>query len=245
MNSFFIFFLILLYIKEFQEFSEEYYECLDPDKTINSHSDCISINIPESDGYKCCSTKVSYETKSSYNCIPVKNKYTINQKTLNEYISKSNISFLFGDTGGEIEIKCPNEIKTTEIYEKFSDEYLSCYDNHKKGANDENDCTKIEIPTKEGGKCCFLESSKINNNGTFFDDKRCYIIQDEYFTKKNFSNYLLDESNIKSLNQIINTNITIKSKNYDTFFFKGISKSFSNNENEDDQTESIFKIFFK
>ena len=119
-------------------------------------------------------------------------------------------------------------MKATENYEKFSDEYLSCYDSHKKGVNNENDCTKNEIPTKEGSKCCFLESYQINNNGTIIDDKRWYIIQDEYFTKeKNFNNYLLDESNIKSLAQIININITtIKCKKYETFFFQGNSKSF-------------------
>ena len=67
-------------------------------------------------------------------------------------------------------------MKAAKNYEKFSDEYLSCYDSHKKGVNNENDCTKNEIPTKEGSKCCFLESSQINNNGTIIDDKRCYII---------------------------------------------------------------------
>ena len=70
----------------------------------------------------------------------------------------------------------------------------------------------------------FLESSQLKNDGKIINDKRCYIIQDEYFTKeKNFNNYLLHESNIKSLDEIINTNITIKCKNYDRFFFQGKS----------------------
>ena len=47
------------------------------------------------------------------------------------------------------------------------------------------------------------------------------MIQNEYFTKnKNLNNYLLDESN-NNLNEYNNTNITIKCKNYDTFFFLG------------------------
>ncbi len=242
MNSYFLCILILLvYLEQLKGFSEEYYDCLDSDNIVNSHSDCTSINIPESEGYKCCSIKVSYESTSSYNCFPIENKYTTSQELLNEYITKKNLAFLFGDTGGKIEIECPNQMKTTENYEKFSDEYLNCYESHKKGVNNENDCTKYEIPTKEGNKCCFLESSQINNDGTIVDDKRCYIIQNEYFKeKKNFSDYLLDESNIKSLDQIINTNITIKCKNYDKFFFQGIYKPFSNNKNktEPDPTES-------
>ena len=236
MNSFFLCFLILLeYLKQLKGFSEEYYECLDSDKTISSHSGCTSIEIPENEGYKCCSTKVSYKAEVFYNCFPIKSIYTTSKDILYEYISKSNLAFLFGDTGGELEIACPNGIVTTENYEKLSDEYLSCYDSHKKGVNNESDCTKNEIPTREGSKCCFLESSQINNNGTIIDDKRCYIIQDEYFTKKNFNNYLLDESNIQSLDQIINTNITIKCKNLDTFSFPVSSKSTSNIEIDDDQ----------
>ena len=236
MNSFFLCFLILLeYLKQLKGFSEEYYECLDSDKTISSHSGCTSIEIPENEGYKCCSTKVSYKAEVFYNCFPIKSIYTTSKDQLYEYISKSNLAFLFGDTGGELEIACPNGIVTTENYEKLSEEYLSCYDSHKKGVNNESDCTKNEIPTREGSKCCFLESSQINNNGTIIDDKRCYIIQDEYFTKKNFNNYLLDESNIQSLDQIINTNITIKCKNLDTFSFPVSSKSTSNIEIDDDQ----------
>ena len=177
MNSFFLCFLILLlYLKQLKGFSEEYYECLDSDKTVDSHSDCTSIKIPEYEGYKCCSTKISYETKIFYNCIPIENKYNISQELLYEYISKRNLASLFGDTGGQIEIECSNKMKATKNYEKLSDKYISCYDSHKKGVNNENDCTKNEIPTKEGSKCCFLESSQMNNNGTIIDDKRCYII---------------------------------------------------------------------
>ena len=136
MNSFFLCFLILLlYLKQLKGFSEEYYECLDSDKNVNYNSDYTSIKIPEYEGYKCCSTKVSYETKIFNNCIPIENKYTISQELLYEYISTRNLASLFGDTGGQIEIECPNEMKATENYEKLSDEYLKCYDSHKKGVN--------------------------------------------------------------------------------------------------------------
>lgn len=234
MNSFFICFLVVLLCgNEIHTFSEEYYECLNPDKTVYSHYDCTLIKIPDSEGYKCCSTKLSYEQKTSYNCFPLENKYATNQELLNDYISKRSIAFLFGKTGGNIEVECPNEVKMTEKYEKISDEYLTCYNNHMKGVDNENDCQKIDIPTKEGRKCCFLESLKKNKEGKMIDDKRCYIIQDEYFTNdKNFSTYLIDESNIKSLDQIMDTNITIKCKNYDTFFFQGtITENDDNDKN--------------
>ena len=63
------------------------------------------------------------------------------------------------------------------------------------------------------------------------------MIKDKYFTKdKNLSNYLLDESNVNYLDEIVNTNITINCKNYDTFFFKGPKqkKIKQNKNNEDD-----------
>ena len=245
MNSFFIFFLIvLLYEKEIQGFSDEYYECLNPDKTVYSHFGCTSIQIPYSEGYKCCSMKLSYEQKTSYNCFLLENKYSTSQELLNDYISKRSIAFLFRNTGGKIEVECPNEMKMTENYEKISDEYLTCYNNHMKGVNNENDCDKIDIPTKEGSKCCFLESSKKINDGKMIDDKRCYIIQDEYFKKdKNFNNYLIDESNIKSLDQIMDTNITIKCKNYDTFFFQGGSTTENNDDEENKSKKSKLKAW--
>ena len=58
-----------------------------------------------------------------------------------------------------------------------------------------------------------------------------------HILQKKFNNYLLDDSNIKSLEKIINTNITIKFKNYDLFFFQGISKSFPIDETDDEQNE--------
>ena len=253
MNSYFVCLLILLCAKQLQGISEEYFECLDPEKTVNSHSDCTSIIIPDSDGYKCCSMKISYEKESSYNCFPIENKYMESQEIFKEYMSKSSMALLFRDTGGKMEIECPNEMKITENYEKFSDEYLSCYNSHINGVNNENDCTKIEIPTKEGNKCCFVESSQLNNQGNIIEDKRCYIIQDQYFTKeKNLGNYWLDDSNVTSFDQIVNSNITIKCKNYDTFYFEGKKKeikssdssqttptdtSSNNNDNNDENSQ--------
>ena len=225
MNYFLIYFFILvIFIKQIQGFSEEFYECIDPDRKINSPSDCTSIQIPEKEGFKCCSTKIIDENKSSYNCFTLESKYATNKEEFKEYISNRSLAFLFTDTGGQMEIECPNNMKLTEIYEKYSDEYLNCYNSYMKGVENENDCTKNNIPSEEGSKCCFLESSQLKNDGKIINDKRCYIIQDEYFTKeKNFNNYLLHESNIKSLDEIINTNITIKCKNYDRFFFQGKS----------------------
>jgi len=220
MNSFMIYFLILLFAKHIKGISEEYYECINPYRKITTHSDCTSMQIPDSVGYKCCSMKVTFENNSFNNCFPLESKYTTSQEVFNEYIFKSNYAFLFGETGGKLEIECPNDMKIIKNYEKLSEEYTSCYNGHMKGVQEENDCTKNELPAKEGGKCCFLESSQINDNGKVIGDKRCYMIQDEYFKKdKNFNDYLLDWSNIQRLDEIVNTNITIKCKNFDTFFF--------------------------
>ena len=225
MNFFLIYFFILLIsIKKLQGFSEEFYDCIDPDRIIRYPSDCTSIRIPDEEGFKCCSMKIMDENNSTYSCFTLENKYSTNQQEFKEYLSNRSLAFLFTDIGGQMTIECPNNMKLTENYEKFSDEYLSCYNSYIKGVKNENDCTKNNIPSEEGSKCCFLETSQLKNNGKIINDKRCYIIQDEYFTKKNFNNYLLDESNIKSLDEIINTNVTIKCKNYDTFFFQGKSK---------------------
>jgi hypothetical protein len=121
-----------------------------------------------------------------------------------------------------MEIECGGSLQFSENYKKLSDEYLNCYTNHIKGIENENDCTKNEIPEGEGSKCCFVETSKIINNGSIINDKRCFILQNKYFTKeKNFSNYLLDESGVDNLDEIKNANITINCKNYEPFFFQG------------------------
>jgi len=190
--------------------------------------------------------KIKYNNNSSYSCLAIENKYTTSQEVLNEYISKTSISFLFSSVEGQMEIDCGNEFKISENYNKLSNEYLNCYDNHIKGIENENDCFKNDIPASEGSKCCFVETSAEDSygNGNIKTDKRCYIIQDKYFTdNKNLSNYLLDESNINNLDEIINTNITIRCKNYDTFSFEGPKqykkKLNKNNANDENNGESV------
>ena len=223
MSLFFIFFLLSFFIKEIHGKSEEYYKCLNPDKTVNSVNTCTNINIPYSDGYKCCSMKVKYESFTSYNCIVLDRKYTESQLTLNEYLSKGSLTSLLQETGGEIEIECENSLKMTKKYEKLSNEYLSCYNGHIKGVEKVDECNDYNIPGEEKGKCCFVETTKVINNKTKINDKRCYIIQDDYFTKKeSLKNYLLDRSNVNNLDEIKNTDITINCKNYEPYVYKSL-----------------------
>ena len=223
MSLFFIYFLIVFIIKEIHGKSEEYYKCLNPDKTVNSANTCTNINIPYSDGYKCCSMKVKYESVTSYNCIVLDRKYTASQLTLNEYLSKGSLFSLLRETGGEIEIECEDSLKVTQKYEKLSNEFLSCYNGHIKGVEKVDECNGNNIPGEEKGKCCFVETTKVINNKTKINDKRCYIIQDEYFTKeKNLKNYLLDESNVNNLDEIKNADITINCKNYNPYVYKSL-----------------------
>ena len=186
--------------------------------------------------------KITFNQDSSYNCLALENKYTISQEVLNEYMSKTNISFLFASVGGKMEIDCGNKLKISENYKKLSDGYLNCYNNHIKGIENENNCTQNYIPDSEGSKCCFVETSTKSDNGNIINDKRCYLIQDEYFTKnKNLKNYLLDESN-NNLDDYTNTNITINCKNYDKFFYSGLEKNIkdpsSSNGNGDENIDS-------
>lgn len=221
MNYFFIYILILLYINQIKGLSEEYYKCIDPDIEVVSPSVCTSIIIPKNEGYKCCSMKVRYKNTISYKCLPIENQFTSSQKLLDEYIFNKSLAFLFTDTGGNMEIECPNSMKAAKEYNKLSDDFLSCYDNYIKGVQNENDCIKNDFSTEETGKCCFLEKFQNHNNGVDINDKRCFIIQDKYFTQeKNFTNFLLEKSNIESMAKIINTtNFTIKCEGYPTFFF--------------------------
>ena len=140
-----------------------------------------------------------------------------------------------------MEIDCGNKLKIRENYKKLSDEYLNSYHNHIKGIDNENNCTQNDIPASEGSKCCFVETSTKRDNGNIINDKRCYMIKDEYFAKnKNLNNYLLDESN-NNLDEYSNTNITISCKNYDTFFYSGIYKNIKSYGNSDiiEKTENI------
>ena len=217
----FLLFLSLLYVGGLKEYSEEFYECINPNLIANSHSECTSIKIPETEGYKCCSMKISYDGNNTYNCFALEAEYTKSEIILDEFMLNNSLAFLFGSKGGQMEIDCGEDKKVTHNYGKMSDEYLNCYQGHINGVDNANDCQKFDIPENEKSKCCFLETVQQDNIGNIIKDKRCYIIHDEYFTKeKNFNNYLLDKFNLKSLEDIKNINLTINCKNYDIFNFK-------------------------
>ena len=238
MNTFFIYFLFLFQIKKLKGRSDEFNECINLSKTITDPSDCLSIKIPDNDGYKCCSMKITYNNNSSYSCFALETNYTTNQTVLNKYISEINISSLFNSYGGEMEINCGDNLKIEENYKKLSDEYLNCYNNHIKGIENENNCTNNDIPSSEGSKCCFVETSSKSQTGNIINDKRCYIIQDKYFTEnKNLKNFLLDESN-NNLDEYNNVNITINCKNYGIFFYSGFDKSIKNTYSSDNIQET-------
>ena len=241
MNLFIIYLIFFLELKNIEGRSEEFNKCVDLTNTVFSASDCTNIKIPDSEGYNCCAMKITFNQDSTYSCLALEKKYTISQEVLNEYMSKKNLSFLFASVGGKMEIDCGNKLKISENYKKLSSEYLNCYNNHIKGIDNENNCTQNDIPASERSKCCFVETSTKSDNGNIINDKRCYVIQDEYFTKnKNLNNYLLDESN-NNLDEYSNTNITISCKNYDTFFFSGFDKTIKSYRNSDivEETESI------
>ena len=155
--------------------------------------------------------KVTFGTKTSYKCFPLENEY-INNKTLFElYVSsKKNLGYFFADSEGEIEIECRNNTIKAENFEKYSNEYLNCYNYSLIGVENENSCFQNDIPVKDGSKCCYLESYQINPDGNIKEDKRCYPIPNEYLTKnKTLKNYLMEATNLETLDYICNTNITI------------------------------------
>ena len=173
--------------------------------------------------------KISFQNKSSYNCAPIDSNYTKTKEDLEKYMTKRSIAPFFANNGGKMEIECGDEMKFSKEYIQLSDEFSNCYYGHINGANNEYSCIENNISNYES-RCCFIESSK-QNNKTIIEDKRCYMIKEEYFNNgKNFNNYLLDELNVKSLEEIKNLNLTIKCKNYDTFYF--ISKNSKRKENE-------------
>ena len=233
-----IYFLILLGIENIEGRSEEFEICVDSERAINSSLDCTNIKIPDSEGYKCCSMKITFNKESSYNCFALETKYAKNQETLNEYMSLNNISFLFTSIGGKVDIDCGNKLTVSETYNKSSDDFLNCYNNHIHGIENENNCTINDIPDC---KCCFVQTSTKKANGKIINDKRCYMIENEYFTKnKNLNNYLLDESN-DNLNEYNNTNITITCKNYDTYFFSGFINNNQNPIHSDEKSDIIIE----
>ena len=111
-----------------------------------------------------------------------------------------------------MEINCDNII-SNQKYEKKSEGYLNCYNSHINGINDENDCFKYSIPENERSKCCFLESQQRDDTGNIINDKRCYVIQDEYFTKDFFEISLKLKSNPKSIAKMIIESISPKDHN--------------------------------
>ena len=224
MKYFFVLFfeLVLLHINLIKSQSEEYYECISPKKMAYSSSDCISVKIPEKDGFTCCSMKITMGKKLSYQCFPLENRYIKNETLFNLYVSsKKNLKFFFLDSGGEIEIECSNNLIQSENFEKYSEEYLNCYNYNLKRAEDENNCLNNDIPIEDGTQCCYLESYQYIAEGNIKIDKRCYMIPNEYLTKeKTLKNYFMEATNTKNLDNIYNTNVTIKCKNYDTYKLK-------------------------
>ena len=223
----------LLYItnvQSFSNYSENFFDCINPDISIDSSSECTSIDI-ESDGYKCCSLEIIYGNNNSLSCFALENEYTKNKTIFDEYMLNRSLISLFGTKQGEIKIDCGEELVTIQKKEEMSDEYNNCYNNHINGVDSVNDCHKYEIPEKERSKCCYMETQQKDEEGKLINEKRCYIIQEKYFTPNyNLNNYLLDKTNKESLDQIKNINITINCKNYDVFTFK--SKS-DDNQNSD------------
>ena len=218
-----MFFLLILTFEKILGKSDEYYNCINPNKDVDSPSVCTSIQIPESEGYKCCSMKIEYKGEQEYSCFALENEYTKSKKKLDEYIANISLASVFGINGGQIEIECNQDMITSQNYEKFNDEFLNCYKGHLKGVENENECKNNNIPEKEVSKCCYVETSQIIN-GTVIKDKRCYILENQYFSKdKNFTNYLLDQSQAENLEQIRDVNVTISCKNYETFYFIGKS----------------------
>ena len=235
MTFFFISFILSLFSNDINSKSEDYYYCLNPENPINSNGFCQLLDIPASDGYKCCTMAVKYDKETSYNCIAIQTEYTKNQQTLNEYISKRNLDYLFTSSGGEFMIDCGSPLVVQKAYKKYSEPFLNCYDYHLQGVENKSYCYENDIPEDEGSKCCFLEKNTKNNNGNIINDKRCYIIDETYLSdKKNLNDYLLAESNLDDLKYINNTNITINCKNYKTFYFKSNSLSYLENPGDDE-----------
>ena len=245
-----LYLISLLNVQSLNENSKEFFECINPEKIAYSSSECTSIKIPDSEGYKCCSMKIELDDNTTYNCFAIENEYTKNKTILNEYIANRSLFSLFGINGGQMKVECGNDINSIINYEKISNEYSNCYQSHINGVDNENDCHKYNIPEKEKSQCCFMETQQIDDIGNIINEKRCYIIQDDYLNNKyNLNQYLLDKTNKKSLKEIKNVNITIKCKNHDVFEFKGEIEDIkrkddvsSDIENTDKQKEPV--IFY-
>ena len=233
MNYFYIsysFIILLSLLVQNESKSDEYYDCMNSDKTIYLPIFCTTKKIPVANGYKCCSMGINYGNSTSYNCFAIETEYTKDVKTLDEYISKRNLDFLFISTGGQISIDCGGSLIVKKTYKKYSEPFLNCYKGNIQGVENANDCIENDIPEEENSKCCYIEKAKMNGNGNVTYDKRCYIVDKRYFSgKKNLKDYILEESNFNNLDDIKNYNIIIKSKDYDAFYVINIEDtSFEN-----------------
>jgi len=223
MNALILYFIFLLQLKKFKGKSSQYNECIDLTKNINDSASCLNIILPESDGYTCCSMKITYNFNAKYNCFALENEYSKDQETLDDYISKINISSLFNSIGGNMEINCGNNLTIEKNYKKSSDsDYLNCYQYHIQGTENKDVCISNNI--EDGSKCCFVETTQ-SNFGKLINDSRCYVIPKKYFEgDNNLTNYVLDQSNNDNLNDIKNLKITINCKDIETFNYNNLNE---------------------
>ena len=228
--NYFLFYFLLFLLNVTKEQSNEYYQCINPKRNITSVNACTSITIP--DGYKCCAIKFYMNNSDAYNCIPLEFEYTENEETIKEYFANKSISSLFKFYDGKMEVECGENTKIVQEFKSLSDGYLNCYYNHLKGVSNESECY-FDI-FEEKSKCCYLETVTRNNKSENVSDSRCYLIRDEYFTEqKNLTDFLLEESNKNSLDEIKNIIIKSNCKGYETFYFEGEFEEISKKKNEE------------
>ena len=102
-----LFYLIsLLNVQGLNENNKEFLECINPKKIAYSSSECTSIKIPDSEGYKCCSMEIELDGNTTYNCFALENEYTKNKTILNEYIANRSLFSLFGSNVGQMKVEC-------------------------------------------------------------------------------------------------------------------------------------------
>ena len=78
-----MFSLILSQMQKIEGRSEEFNQCVNLENPVVSSSDCTNIKIPEYEGYKCCSMKITFNNESTYSCLTIENKYTSLNKPRN------------------------------------------------------------------------------------------------------------------------------------------------------------------
>ena len=105
------------------ERTNDFYNWINSDIIINSSDYCTSIQIPESDWYKCCSMKIRFKDEDAYNCFALEIEYTKNKTIFDEYINIRSMASAFGMSGGQIEIDCGNNLTNEKNYKTFSNEF--------------------------------------------------------------------------------------------------------------------------